>query len=63
MGTADVNMPHDGRAVANFVLDKCAERGAEVSNLSLQKIVDPRQADFFDHDSLAHPDRNTLSQA
>jgi len=32
-------MPYDGRAVANFVLDKCAERGAKISNLSLQKIV------------------------
>ncbi|MHC6154814.1 Panacea domain-containing protein [Bradyrhizobium elkanii] len=35
----DDDMPYDGRAVANFVLDKCAERGAQVSNLSLQKIV------------------------
>lgn len=34
-----LDMPYDGRAVANFVLDKCAERGATVSNLSLQKIV------------------------
>jgi uncharacterized phage-associated protein len=34
-----VRMPYDGRAVANFVLDKCAERGAKISNLSLQKIV------------------------
>ncbi|WP_315764025.1 MULTISPECIES: Panacea domain-containing protein [unclassified Bradyrhizobium] len=32
-------MSYDGRAVANFVLDRCAERKAEVSNLSLQKIV------------------------
>jgi uncharacterized phage-associated protein len=32
-------MAYDGRAIANFVLDRCAERGVEVSNLSLQKIV------------------------
>lgn len=30
-------MSHDGRAVANFVLDNCAEPG--ISNLSLQKVV------------------------
>jgi len=29
----------DGRAIANFVLDFCDERGRRVSNLSLQKIV------------------------
>jgi uncharacterized phage-associated protein len=32
-------MTHDGRAIANFVLDTCAERGAGISNLALQKIV------------------------
>src|SRR4051812_4161867 len=32
-------MTHDGRAVANFVLD-CADRfGVSVTNLSLQKLV------------------------
>ena len=33
----EMNM--DGRAIANFVLDFCDERGRGVSNLSLQKIV------------------------
>lgn len=32
-------MSADGRAIANFVLDFCDERGRGVSNLSLQKIV------------------------
>ncbi|MGJ4880432.1 Panacea domain-containing protein [Bradyrhizobium sp. SZCCHNS30571] len=32
-------MAHDGRAIANFVLDECEKRGVEVTNLSLQKIV------------------------
>jgi len=36
-------MSHDGRAVANFVLDVCEQAGREVTNLSLQKIV------FFCH--------------
>lgn len=30
---------YDGRAVANFVLDFCEERGVVVTNLSLQKII------------------------
>lgn len=34
---------HDGRAVANFVLDECEAMGWPISNLSLQKIV------FFCH--------------
>jgi uncharacterized phage-associated protein len=34
---------YDGRAVANYVLDVCAERGTPLTNLSLQKIV------FFCH--------------
>lgn len=34
---------HDGRAVANFVLDLCDKRNRAVSNLSLQKIL------FFCH--------------
>ena len=32
-------MSHDGRAVANFVLDRCEATGRRVSNLALQKIV------------------------
>lgn len=32
-------MSHDGRAVANFVLDACEASGRRVTNLSLQKIV------------------------
>ncbi|MEH2531079.1 putative phage-associated protein [Bradyrhizobium sp. AZCC 1588] len=32
-------MAHDGRAIANFVLDECDKQGVEVTNLSLQKIV------------------------
>ena len=32
-------MAHDGRAIANFVLDECEKRGVKVTNLSLQKIV------------------------
>ncbi|MGJ5092181.1 Panacea domain-containing protein [Bradyrhizobium oligotrophicum] len=32
-------MAHDGRAIANFVLDECEKRGVEVTNLSLQKLV------------------------
>ena len=32
-------MTHDGRAVANFVLDYCERNGRSVTNLSLQKIV------------------------
>lgn len=34
---------HDGRAVANFVLDVCESEGRSISNLSIQKIV------FFCH--------------
>ena len=32
-------MAHDGREIANFVLDLCHAKGRKVSNLSLQKIV------------------------
>lgn len=32
-------MSHDGRAIANFVLDFCDARQRKVSNLSLQKII------------------------
>lgn len=32
-------MRHDGRAIANFVLDSCESRGQPVTNLSLQKII------------------------
>lgn len=32
-------MHHDGRAIANFVLDFCGNRGRGITNLSLQKIV------------------------
>jgi uncharacterized phage-associated protein len=32
-------MTHDGRMVANFVLDFCEHRGRSVTNLALQKIV------------------------
>ena len=32
-------MSHDGRAVANFILDRCEATGRRVSNLALQKIV------------------------
>lgn len=30
---------HDGRAIANFVLDVCDESGRDLTHLSLQKIV------------------------
>ncbi len=30
---------YDGREVANFVLDRCENKGVSVTNLSLQKIV------------------------
>jgi uncharacterized phage-associated protein len=30
---------HDGRAIANFVLDLCDVRGRAITNLALQKIV------------------------
>jgi uncharacterized phage-associated protein len=36
-------MTYDGRAVANFVLDRCSTSNRQVSNLALQKIV------FFCH--------------
>lgn len=36
-------MSHDGREIANFVLDYCEEIGRPVSNLALQKLV------FFCH--------------
>lgn len=32
-------MSHDGRAIANFVLDACENGGKPISNLALQKIV------------------------
>lgn len=32
-------MSHDGRAIANFILDFCEERGVSVTNLALQKLV------------------------
>jgi len=32
-------MTHDGRAVANFVLDECDAEGVPVGHLALQKIV------------------------
>ncbi len=32
-------MTHDGRAVANFVLDQCESQGVPVSHLALQKLV------------------------
>lgn len=32
-------MPHDGRAIANFVLDHADRVGWEVTNLKLQKLV------------------------
>lgn len=32
-------MSHDGRAVANFILDVCDREGRPITNLSLQKIV------------------------
>lgn len=32
-------MTHDGRAIANFVLDECDRAGVAVSPLALQKIV------------------------
>ena len=36
-------MTFDGRAVANYILDRCEANGREVTNLSLQKIV------YFSH--------------
>lgn len=30
---------HDGRAIANFILDYCDSRGRRVTNLALQKLV------------------------
>jgi uncharacterized phage-associated protein len=32
-------MAHDGRAIANFILDFCEANGRTVSNLALQKLV------------------------
>lgn len=32
-------MAHDGRAIANFVLDRCDRLGRTQTNLSLQKVV------------------------
>jgi len=32
-------MTHDGREVANFVLDYCEGEGREVTNLALQKLI------------------------
>lgn len=32
-------MNADGRAIANYVLDRCQENGRDVSNLALQKII------------------------
>lgn len=32
-------MSHDGRAVANLILDLCSRQGRRVTNLALQKIV------------------------
>lgn len=32
-------MVHDGRAIANFILDFCESNGRSVSNLALQKLV------------------------
>src|ERR1700722_13072635 len=32
-------MVHDGRAVANFILDHCDQKGRPTTNLALQKIV------------------------
>lgn len=51
-------MSYDGRAVANFILDRCAAEGRPVSNLSLQKIV------FFCHAwSLIELDRPLVKHA
>lgn len=36
-------MPYDGRAVANYIIDRCDQNGRTISNLSLQKLV------FFCH--------------
>ena len=30
---------HDGRAIANFILDYCDSRGSRVTNLALLKLV------------------------
>lgn len=32
-------MTYDGRAIANFVLDFCAEKNRSITNLALQKII------------------------
>lgn len=32
-------MPYDGRAVANFILDRCERTNRPITNLALQKIV------------------------
>ena len=32
-------MSHDGRAIANYVLDTCAAAGKPITNLALQKLV------------------------
>ena len=37
--TLEDQMTHDGRAVANFVLDHTDRLGASLTNLSLQKLV------------------------
>ena len=39
MNTPATRVGHDGRAIANFVLDLCERRGRAVTHLSLQKLV------------------------
>lgn len=39
IASAGERMSHDGRAIANFVLDMCESEGIPQTNLSLQKIV------------------------
>jgi uncharacterized phage-associated protein len=34
-----MSQSHDGRAIANFVLDHCDRRGRSITNLSLQKVL------------------------
>jgi uncharacterized phage-associated protein len=34
-----LTMVHDGRAIANFILDHCDQKGRPTTNLALQKIV------------------------
>ncbi len=39
MNTPDTRVGYDGRAIANFILDRCDQRQRIVTHLALQKLV------------------------